>query len=164
MPVRLRMQRFGAKKRPFYRVVAADKRAPRDGRFIELLGTFDPLQEPPIVRLHKDRIDYWIDKGAQPSQTVASLIGKLNNGNAINLSDVEADKRSQKERRLQRQAELEASRKKTIDQHKASEEKEKEAKEGAPAKEAAVVEAQVADNAADDVSSASEPDASATEE
>ena len=94
--VRLRLQRHGAKKRPFYRVVAADKRAPRDGRFIELLGTYDPLTEPPIVRRNKTRIEYWVGVGAQPSDTVASLIKKLEDGSAIDLSADGADAAAKK--------------------------------------------------------------------
>jgi len=74
MAVRIRLQRRGRKKRPFYRVVVADREAPRDGRFIELVGTYDPLQAPPAIRLKHDRIDHWIGKGATPSDTVHHLI------------------------------------------------------------------------------------------
>ena len=74
MSVSIRLTRGGAKKRPFYRVVAADSRRARDGRFIELLGTFDPLQEPPQIRLKLDRVDHWVSQGAQPSETVGKLI------------------------------------------------------------------------------------------
>lgn len=74
MAVSIRLQRFGAKKRPFYRVVAADRRSPRDGRFLEQLGTYDPMQQPAVVNLKGDRLDYWLSVGAQPSDTVASLI------------------------------------------------------------------------------------------
>ncbi len=87
MTVRIRLQRHGAKKRPFYRVVAADQRAPRDGRFIELLGTYDPLQDPPAIRLKKARVDYWLGVGASPSDTAKWIIGKLEKGEAINLSE-----------------------------------------------------------------------------
>jgi small subunit ribosomal protein S16 len=66
--------RLGAKKRPFYRVVVKEKRSKRDGKYIENLGTYDPLAEPADVRLNHDRIQYWIGVGAQPSETVASLI------------------------------------------------------------------------------------------
>jgi small subunit ribosomal protein S16 len=72
--VRIRLTRRGAKKKPFYRVVAADSRSPRDGRFIEQLGYYDPMKEPFILKLDLDRIDHWIGKGAQPSETVARLI------------------------------------------------------------------------------------------
>ena len=76
MSVRIRMQRKGRKKRPFYRIVAADRQAPRDGRFIELLGTYDPLQEPPLVELKTERLQHWLEHGATPSDTVRSLLKK----------------------------------------------------------------------------------------
>ncbi len=74
--VKLRLTRMGAKKRPYYRVVAADSRFPRDGRFLENLGTYDPLQENDNVNLKMDRVQYWLSQGAQPSDTVRSLIKK----------------------------------------------------------------------------------------
>jgi small subunit ribosomal protein S16 len=74
MAVRIRLARAGAKKRPFYRIVAADGRSPRDGRFLERLGTYDPLADPPTVDLHADRVKYWLGTGAQPSETVARLL------------------------------------------------------------------------------------------
>ena len=77
MAVRIRMARHGAKKRPFFRVVAADKRNARDGRFIELLGTYDPRKEQPELRLKLDRIDYWLSQGARPSVTVRKLINEF---------------------------------------------------------------------------------------
>ena len=72
--VRLRLRRMGAKKKPFYRVIAADQRAPRDGRFIEQLGHYDPMKEPFDLKLNLERVDYWLSVGAQPSDTVAGLI------------------------------------------------------------------------------------------
>ena len=74
--VTLRLSRGGAKKRPFYHVVAADSRAPRDGRYIERLGFFNPLArgEEERLRLNNERIDYWTSHGAQPSDRVANLI------------------------------------------------------------------------------------------
>ncbi len=76
MAVTLRLTRMGAKKKPFYRIVAADKRAPRDGRFIEKLGYYDPMTEPPALKVDLERVDYWIGVGAQPSDTVGQLIEK----------------------------------------------------------------------------------------
>ncbi len=76
MAVKIRLTRHGAKKRPFYRIVAADSQAPRDGRFIEVLGTYDPLTDPVTVTVKSDRILEWIGKGAQPSDTVRSLLKK----------------------------------------------------------------------------------------
>jgi small subunit ribosomal protein S16 len=77
MSVTIRLTRAGGKKIPFYRVVAADKRSPRDGRFIEQLGVYDPLRDPPEVRIKEDRLKHWISVGAVPSQTVSELIRKL---------------------------------------------------------------------------------------
>lgn len=65
---------MGAKKRPFYRVVVAEKRGKRDGRFVEIVGHYNPLTEPALVKLNQERIDYWIKCGAQPTDTVKSLI------------------------------------------------------------------------------------------
>jgi small subunit ribosomal protein S16 len=72
--VKIRLARFGAKKRPFYRIVAADSHGKRDGRYIELLGTYDPLKDPPEVRLNNERIAYWKSVGAQVTDIVASLL------------------------------------------------------------------------------------------
>lgn len=74
MAVRLRLKRMGRKKQPFYRVVAADRRCPRDGRHIEVLGYYNPMTQPKELRLDLDRVDYWIGVGASPSETVARLI------------------------------------------------------------------------------------------
>ncbi len=74
MPVVLRLMRSGAKKRPFYRVVAADSRRQRDGRFLEILGHYDPIAKPYALVLQKDRVEDWLGKGAQPSTQVASLL------------------------------------------------------------------------------------------
>ena len=71
--VRLRLRRMGAKKAPFYRVVAADATSPRDGRFIEVLGHYNPTKNPQIIELKEDRVKYWLGVGAQPSETVRSL-------------------------------------------------------------------------------------------
>ena len=76
MAVKLRMTRMGAKKRPFYRIVAADSRSPRDGRFIEEIGTYDPNQDPAQVNLKEEEILKWLNNGAQPSDTVRNLLSK----------------------------------------------------------------------------------------
>lgn len=76
MSVKIRLARHGAKKRPFYRIVIADSEAPRDGRFLETVGTYNPLQDPAGVTFKPDRVQYWIDKGAIPTDTVKSLIRK----------------------------------------------------------------------------------------
>lgn len=74
--VRIRLTRIGAKKKPFYRLIATDSRSPRDGRFIEQLGWYDPMKNPHQVKVDLPRVDYWISKGAQPSDTAKKLIEK----------------------------------------------------------------------------------------
>jgi len=76
MAVKIRLARYGAKKRPFYRIVVADGRYPRDGRFLENVGTYNPMVEPNEVSLKKERIEYWLGQGAIPSDTVNSLLKK----------------------------------------------------------------------------------------
>ena len=70
----IRLRRAGATKKPHYRVVVADSREPRDGRFVEVLGHYDPRKDPAIVKIDAERTEYWIGKGAQPSDTVRSLL------------------------------------------------------------------------------------------
>jgi len=76
MPARIRLARHGRRNRPFYHIVVADSRSPRDGRFIEKLGTYDPLQHPPKVDLNFEKALDWIMKGAQPSDTCRSILSK----------------------------------------------------------------------------------------
>ena len=76
MAVKIRLKRMGAKKSPFYRIVAADSRMPRDGRFIEQLGTYDPRQNPAAVTLKEEAIMKWLNDGAQPSDTVRSILSR----------------------------------------------------------------------------------------
>jgi small subunit ribosomal protein S16 len=70
----IRLARMGKKKRPFYRVVVTEKTRPRNGRFVEIVGTYDPLKKPAAVEVDRDRVQYWLSKGAQPSDTVRSLL------------------------------------------------------------------------------------------
>ena len=77
MSTRIRLMRFGAKKRPFYRVVVADQRAPRDGRFIENIGKYHPLEEPSLIEIDEGKALDWLRKGAQPSQAVQVLMTKV---------------------------------------------------------------------------------------
>ncbi|MCY4078751.1 MAG: 30S ribosomal protein S16 [Caldilineaceae bacterium] len=74
--VRIRLRRMGAKKKPFYRIVVADQRSPRDGRFIENIGTYDPLTDPPTINIKSERAGHWLRVGAQPSEAVARLLTK----------------------------------------------------------------------------------------
>jgi small subunit ribosomal protein S16 len=73
----IRLRRTGSSKKPFYRVVVADSRSWRDGRFVEVLGHYDPRQDPAGVTIDSERANYWIGKGAQPSETVSSLLKRL---------------------------------------------------------------------------------------
>ena len=70
----IRLRRAGATRKPHYRVVVADSREPRDGRFVEVLGHYDPRRDPAVVKIDTERTEYWIGKGAQPSDTVRSLL------------------------------------------------------------------------------------------
>lgn len=70
----IRLARYGKKKRPFYRVVVMDKRGPRNGRFVEIVGTYDPLKKPAEIKLDAERIKHWLGCGAQPSDTVRSFL------------------------------------------------------------------------------------------
>ena len=74
--VRLRSQRYGSKKSPFYRIVATDSRNPRDGRFIEVVGTYDPITNPATVKLDEEKVMKWLSLGAKPTDTVKSLLSK----------------------------------------------------------------------------------------
>ena len=74
MAVKIRLRRMGAKRKPFYRIVVADSRAPRDGRFIEEVGYYNPVSQPKELKLDEDKIFEWLKKGAQPSDTVRSLL------------------------------------------------------------------------------------------
>lgn len=76
MAVKVRLARAGAKKSPFYRIVVADERSPRDGRFIEKIGHYDPTANPKNVLIDLERLDYWLQNGAKPTATVASLARK----------------------------------------------------------------------------------------
>ena len=76
--VKIRLRRMGAKKTPFYRIVVADSRYPRDGRFIEEIGTYNPLAEPAVVNVNADRAQEWIKTGAQPTDTVRALLKRIN--------------------------------------------------------------------------------------
>ena len=76
MSVKIRLARHGAKKKPFYRIVVADGESPRDGRFLENVGTYNPLPDPAEVTLKQERIRYWMDQGAIPTDTVKSLLKK----------------------------------------------------------------------------------------
>ena len=74
MAVKIRLRRMGAKKNPFYRIVVADSRYPRDGRFIEEVGTYDPTKEPSVIKIDEEKAKTWLANGAQPTDTVKALL------------------------------------------------------------------------------------------
>ena len=74
MAVKIRLARHGAKKKPFYRIVVADSESPRDGKFLENVGTYDPAHDPAKINIKTDRVRYWMDQGALPTDTVKSLL------------------------------------------------------------------------------------------
>lgn len=76
MAVKLRLKRMGAKQKPFYRIVAADSRSPRDGRFIETIGTYNPIKKPAEVKVDEELALKWLNNGAQPTETVRSILSK----------------------------------------------------------------------------------------
>ena len=76
MGVRIRLARIGAKKKPFYRLVAADSEAPRDGKFLEILGYYDPMKDPAVLEIHEDKVNHWIEKGALVSEAAGALLKK----------------------------------------------------------------------------------------
>ncbi|MDW7772053.1 MAG: 30S ribosomal protein S16 [Desulfobulbaceae bacterium] len=76
MAVRIRLTRMGRKKKPYYRIIVANNETKRDGRFLDIIGTYDPMQEPAAVSIDTDKLNEWLGKGAEPSVTVSSLIKK----------------------------------------------------------------------------------------
>lgn len=153
MAVKIRLKRMGSKKNPFYRIVVADSRKPRDGRFIEEIGYYNPLTEPKILRVDADKANSWIKNGAKPTDTVERLF-KENavyeaTGNFDN-TDVQKAKREEKmaaERKARAEREAELDR---LDE----EAKEKKAKEAEEAKAKAAAEAEAAEAEAEEAEEA----------
>jgi small subunit ribosomal protein S16 len=83
MAVRIRLARHGSKKKPVYRIVVAHSESPRDGRFIEQVGLYDPTRSPSLVQLRPEKLDAWLKKGARPTQTVAQLIRRLSPSGSV---------------------------------------------------------------------------------
>ena len=76
MAVRIRLARMGAKKKPFYRLVAADSEAPRDGKFLEILGTYDPMKDPAIIAVQQEKVNSWLKKGATVTESAKAILKK----------------------------------------------------------------------------------------
>ena len=89
--VKIRLKRMGAKKNPYYRIVVADGRYPRNGRFIEEIGTYDPLQNPPLANIDMEKVNAWIKNGAQPTDTVRSIIEKATKATKATKSNKEEE-------------------------------------------------------------------------
>jgi small subunit ribosomal protein S16 len=97
MAVSIRLRREGTKNRPYYKVVVADRRSPRDGKFIEIIGAYDPKKPGHNSTLNIDRVEYWISKGAQPSDTVRSLIKKNKKATATGAPAAKAELKEQEQ-------------------------------------------------------------------
>jgi len=76
MAVRIRLTRMGAKKKPYYRLVAANSEAPRDGKFLEILGSYDPMKDPAVIKLREDKVKHWLEKGAVVSGSARAILKK----------------------------------------------------------------------------------------
>ncbi len=179
MAVRLRLRRLGRRNLPIFAIVAADARAPRDGRFIEDLGRYYPLHEPATVELKADRVLYWLERGAQPTETVASILRREGIMLALHLrrkgkSEEEiqqavAEHRARQYEKLRRkakptvaqlkQAALEAERKRAAELE--AELARKQAEEEAKAREAAEQEAEAEAAEAEETAVAAEAEAAA---
>jgi len=85
--VRIRLRRVGAKKSPSYRIVIADSKAPRDGAFLGVIGTYNPMHDPPEIRLDEEKALYWLRQGAQPSEPVARILNKLSVTERVKASE-----------------------------------------------------------------------------
>ena len=133
LAVKIRLSRHGAKKRPYYRVVVADERMPRDGRYIEQVGVYNPLTQPHVIELDLEKINAWIGKGAKPSDTVGHLIQILKDGHQP--APAKKEKKSKKQIEKARIAAEEAAAAKEAAEAEAA--AEKEAAEAAAAEEAA---------------------------
>lgn len=135
MAVKIRMKRLGAKKRPFYRIVVADERSPRDGRFIEEIGYYNPISEPKVFKIDSERVNYWIGVGAKPTKTVEKLLKTNFEDLAKQVEEkkrLEEEKKAKEaeERRIQKEKEEAERLAKEADESKATtEEAEEESKE-----------------------------------
>jgi len=165
MSVKIRLKRMGRKKAPHYRVVVTDKASPRDGRFVESLGYYKPLSEPARLVLDLDRVDYWIGKGAQPSNTVKSLIVRAREGgdDTVAVGEVDAEERKQqaKEALAAKRAAEQAAAKQAEEEAAAAEAAARKEAEEAEAKAKAEAAAEAEAESSDD--EGSDDDAAADE-
>ncbi|MEW6686746.1 MAG: 30S ribosomal protein S16 [Candidatus Edwardsbacteria bacterium] len=107
MPVKIRLRRIGKKKKPFYRVVVTDSRAPRDTKFIEIVGYYNPLTKPTIINLEMEKIEDWLKKGAQPTETVLRLLKQVEKQPEANAASLPKETAAENENSLKRKEERE---------------------------------------------------------
>lgn len=142
MAVKIRLARHGAKKAPFYRVVVADGRSRRDGRFLEIIGRYDPRTEPSTVELNVDKVDAWIAKGAQPTEAVEKLVAIARGEKAAPAEEAKVSKKAQAKAVADAEAAAKAAEEAAAAEAAAAEEPAAEdAAEEAPAEEPAADEA-----------------------
>jgi small subunit ribosomal protein S16 len=146
MAVRIRLKRMGRKKAPHYRVVVADSRSPRDGRFVETLGYYKPLSTPARLVLDLERVDYWMGEGADPSHTVRTLISKARTGGDDQIAVGEPDTEAEKKAKQEALAAKRAAEKKEREEAEAAAQAEAEAAAKAEAEAAAAAEAEASDD------------------
>ncbi|MDH3272259.1 MAG: 30S ribosomal protein S16 [Gemmatimonadota bacterium] len=166
MPARIRLRRMGRKKTPHYRIVVADSRAPRDGRFVETLGYYKPLSQPARLVLDLERVDHWIGEGASPSGTVKSLISRARKGGDPTVAVGEQDAEERKAKRAEELASRRAAEKKKEAEAKAAQEeaaKQADAEEKATAEAEAEAAVEGEADAADEPAVADEPEAAAAD-
>jgi len=162
MAVRIRLRRMGRKKKPHYRIVVTDRTAPRDGRFVESIGYYKPLTSPARLVLDLDRADYWIGKGAEPSDTVGSLIRRARLGGDANLTVGEESPEQAKAQKAEalagkRQAEAEALKAAAAAEAEARVAAEAEARAAAEAEAKAAAEAETAISAPEESGADGDP-------
>ncbi len=154
MAVKIRLARHGAKKAPFYRVVVADGRARRDGRFIEILGRYNPRTEPATVELDVEKAEAWIAKGAQPTEAAAKLIAIAKGEKAVPVAEAKVSKKAAEKAKADAEAAAkaaeEAAAAKAAEEAAAAEAAAAPAAEEAPADEAPAEEAPAEEPAADE--------------
>jgi small subunit ribosomal protein S16 len=121
LSVKIRLARAGAKKAPFYRVVAADSRSPRDGRFIEILGRYNPRTEPSFVEMDLTKVDAWIAKGAQPTEAAGKLISIVRGEKVMPVAVVRVSKKVAAKAEAEKKAAADAAAKAEADKKAAAE-------------------------------------------
>jgi small subunit ribosomal protein S16 len=139
LAVKIRLARAGAKKAPFYRVIAADARAPRDGRFLEILGRYNPRSQPSFVELDMAKVDAWIAKGAEPTEAAGKLIAIVRGEKTVVVAEARPSKKTQAKAEAAKKAAADADKAKAAEAAKAVEEAAAKAAEAAEAAAAEVV-------------------------